>query len=93
MFEKMDLLDIVSISSKLKVLYVEDDEASRTQSLKLFNNYFKVIDIAHNGQEGFDRFKEYHEKTNDYYDLVITDIRMPIMDGITMCKEIYKLRI
>ncbi|MCS4469049.1 response regulator [Clostridium botulinum] len=38
--------------------------------------------MAENGQEGFELFKVYRP------DIVITDLRMPIMNGIDMIKKI-----
>lgn len=44
---------------------------------------FEVI-TAGNGKEGLEKCKEF------YPNLIITDIRMPIMNGIDMCIEIKK---
>ena len=88
---KSDLLSIVAITYDLKVLYVEDNKESRDQSSKLLSNYFSSIDIAIDGIDGLECYKNYILDTNDYYDLVITDIEMPKMNGISLCEEIYKI--
>ncbi len=65
-----------------KVLIV-DDEAyiRRVLEIKLKNKGYEVI-TAINGTEGLEKFNLYHP------DIVITDIKMPGMDGRTLCEEI-----
>lgn len=70
------------IASKLTLLYVEDDEVLRKSSLKLFRNIFKKVDFAVNGVEAL----EYYEKNS--YDVIITDIEMPGLDGLQMAEKI-----
>ncbi len=72
----------------LNVLYVEDDGALLESTKKVFDNYFKNVDIAVDGQEGLKLYIDYYKKNGVYYDLVITDINMPNMDGMAMSEEI-----
>lgn len=69
----------------LNVLYVEDEENIREPFSFLLKKYFKNVYIAKNGQEGLELYKKYNP------DIVITDIRMPVMDGIEMSKKIKEL--
>jgi DNA-binding response OmpR family regulator len=73
-----------NLKNKIKVLYVEDNEEARVQTIKLLENYFNNIDVAENGQDGFKMFQE------NKYHIVFTDLNMPVMDGITMIEEIRK---
>ena len=93
MISQVELKNLVSYSKNLKVLYVEDNQESRIQALKMFENYFTHIDVAVDGQDALQKYKKYFYDTNNYYDLVITDIRMPKMNGIDMSKAIYKLNL
>ena len=68
--------------SGLKILYVEDDAAAREQMLRILKRRAKEVLVACNGQEGLALFREHDPE------LVVTDIRMPVMDGLTMAKEI-----
>lgn len=77
---------ILEYSKVLTVLYVEDDAILQARTVKLFENYFKKVDLAHNGQDGLDKYNAFKKKTNAYYDIVITDIEMPKMSGIGMSK-------
>jgi len=93
MIEKSNLLETISNTKKLNVLYVEDNQTARQQAIKMFSNYFDFIDIAVDGVDGLESYSNYFYKNNKYYDLVISDISMPNMDGIEMSKEIYKINI
>ncbi|NOQ31407.1 MAG: response regulator [Helicobacteraceae bacterium] len=77
----------------MELFGVEDDKESRIQALKMFENYFSHIDVSVNGIDGLNKYENYFYDTNSYYDLVITDIQMPQMNGIDMSKAIYKLNI
>lgn len=70
------------MADKIKLLLVEDDPSFGTV-LKdyLFLNDFDVVH-AIDGDEGLNRFKR------DKFNLVVTDVMMPIKDGFTMAKEI-----
>lgn len=69
---------------KITVLYVEDEDTIRTNVEACFNYVFNVIS-AENGKSGLEKF------IDNKIDLVITDINMPIKDGISMIEEIRKI--
>jgi len=84
----IDFKNLIKRTKKLKILYVEDDKESRTQVVKTLDNFFEHIDIATNGIDGL---LQYKSKENNFYDLVISDINMPRMNGIDMIKNIFKI--
>ncbi len=69
-----------------KILIVEDQKASRITLGRILEKRFKHIFLAEDGLEGLKLFLE--EKP----EMVITDIRMPKMDGLKMIKEIKKVQ-
>ena len=69
----------------VKVLYVEDEDEVRSMTMQFLKKIFTHVDSAVDGQEGLDLFKE-----NDY-DMVITDLKMPRMNGRVMLSEIKEL--
>jgi CheY-like chemotaxis protein len=72
------------ILSNLSIVYVEDDELIREMVVKSLKRRIETIYEAGNGKEGLALIWQ-HKPT-----VVITDIEMPIMDGITMIKELRK---
>ena len=77
--------------SKKKIQYYQvllvDDEYYVRQSLlrrirNLENEDFKVIGEAENGEEALDMLRKHDIQ------LVITDIRMPVMDGLDLTRKI-----
>ncbi|MEA3352347.1 MAG: response regulator transcription factor [Campylobacterota bacterium] len=82
---KLSLL--LTKSKNFNILYVEDCEAVRKQTLKMLSNYFTNIQCAFNGADGLKLFR----KSRDKIDIIFTDINMPKMDGINMSKEIRKI--
>ncbi len=65
-----------------KLLIVEDDESVRTLSARALERAGHSVDIAADGAQGLDCIRA----TQGRYDLVVSDIRMPEMDGIEMAK-------
>lgn len=74
----------INLSKGIKLLYVEDNENSRIEVLEILEIFFQDIIVAVDGVEGLEKFR------NNDIDLIITDIHMPNMDGLTMANEIRK---
>ncbi len=81
---------ILENSKGLVVLYVEDDEMLRSSTANIFSNYFKQVDIAVDGQDGYDKYMDYKNSSGEYYDLIISDINMPHINGLEMSELINK---
>ena len=67
---------------RLRILLVEDQLMNRLFTVDLLQSRGHEVDEAENGQEALQRLGE---KT---YDLVLMDIRMPVMDGFSATRAI-----
>jgi CheY-like chemotaxis protein len=76
---------------QLNVLYVEDDIILIKSTTELFENYFKSVHIAENGELGLEKYKDFKEMNGHYYDLILTDINMPRMNGLEMSEQILEI--
>lgn len=78
--EKQEVKEDVSegdkLLKKLSVLVAEDDEISLIYLSKLFEGKCRRISFAKNGQEAVELYKN-----NGPFDVVLMDIKMPVMDG------------
>lgn len=84
--------EVLNYSSVLTVLYVEDDKGIREEMEEILEDFFQHVIIAKDGQEGLEKFNSYKEEFQVYPDLVLTDIRMPRLDGIEMSQKILSLQ-
>lgn len=65
-----------------KLLLVEDDESVRTLAARALERAGHSIDVAADGAQGLEQI----HAARGCYDLVVSDIRMPELDGIEMAK-------
>ncbi|KRA00487.1 MFS transporter [Mesorhizobium sp. Root157] len=70
-----------------KLLIVEDDESVRMFVGRTLERAGHQIDVAADGAQGLDLI----DAASGRYDLVVSDIRMPEMDGIDMAKAAARL--
>lgn len=66
----------------LTVLYVEDEHMLREQILESLKRKFLNVLVAKDGLEGLELYQEHTP------DLIISDIKMPNMDGLSMIEKI-----
>lgn len=84
----MDVKLVYEYSKELTVLYVEDNDDIRESTKRVFQNFFRQVDTAVNGIDGLDKYVNYKKENGKSYDLVLSDINMPKMDGLEMAKKI-----
>ena len=70
-------------------MYAEDEKRLKRGNSSNFKRFYKKQYIAQNGQEGLELFKQYENEI----DLIITDVNMPILNGLDMIKEIKKINL
>ncbi len=78
-------MELIKYSSDLQVLYAEDDEILRKNTLVFLRDVFIKVDEASNGIEALGMYK------NHKYDILITDLTMPgEIDGFDLVKSVRK---
>ena len=68
-----------------RLLLVEDNELNREIALEILQETGAQVDTANNGAQGVERFQG---SPAGYYDLILMDIQMPVMDGLKATRQI-----
>lgn len=68
-----------------RILVVEDNDINREIAVAILEKKKIKTEIAVNGQEAVEQFAKH---SPGYYDLILMDIRMPVMSGLTATKRI-----
>jgi len=77
-----NILKLQKIAADLSVLIVEDEDLINSQLRQYLEKFFKVVKTAFDGLEGLACFNKEH------FDIVVSDILMPKMNGIEMLQKI-----
>jgi DNA-binding response OmpR family regulator len=83
--------ELHKLTADKSILFVEDDSILRQSAQIMFKELFKRVDIAADGLEALQCYTNFYDKDLIHYDIVITDIKMPRMDGINLAQEIYNI--
>jgi signal transduction histidine kinase/CheY-like chemotaxis protein/HPt (histidine-containing phosphotransfer) domain-containing protein len=65
-----------------RILLVEDNEINQQVARELLSHAGPTVDVANHGQEALEKIAANH------YDLVLMDVQMPVMDGITATEKL-----
>lgn len=68
----------------MRILVVEDEHKIANSLKQGFEQESYAVDIAYSGEDGYDL-----ASTEDY-DIILLDLLLPVMDGITICKYLRK---
>lgn len=66
-----------------RILFAEDNALNQKVTLGLLNDTQATIEVANNGLEAINKLRE-----DSAFDVVLMDIQMPVMDGLTAAKRI-----
>ncbi len=86
--KKKDDFDINTIKGK-KILLVDDDAFNREIAITLLTESGFVVDFAESGQ---DAIEKYSSSPNGFYDIILMDLMMPIMNGYEATKQLRNIQ-
>lgn len=66
----------------MKILVVEDDQLVAHALAAVLNNQNYVVEVASDGQAAWDLIETFD------YDLILLDVILPKIDGISLCRQI-----
>jgi CheY-like chemotaxis protein len=69
-------------ATNTRVLVIDDDDDLRALVVRVVQQAGYAVDSASDGQAGLDRLEE------QTYDVIVCDLRMPGMDGVTFYREV-----
>ena len=78
--------EALEILKKVSILVAEDDEMARELIITVLKPYCDQVVGAKDGQDGLEKFKK------QGFDIVMSDIHMPVLNGFEMMNEIKKLK-
>ena len=70
------------MSRDYRLLYIEDEDSIREEYIDYFSIFFDTIYEAVDGEDGWDKYIKYKP------DIIIADISMPKLDGLSLVKKI-----
>jgi len=71
----------------MRILIVEDEHKIANSIKKGLEQETYAVDIAYDGEEGFDL------ASTEEFDLIILDLMLPKMDGVSICKKLREEKI
>jgi DNA-binding response OmpR family regulator len=83
---------ILEQTKRLSLLFVEDSDPLRTRMVAVLKEYFYRVESAIDGRDALEKYQAYYNTKQKHYDLVISDIQMPRMNGVELTVEIRSIR-
>ena len=81
----INIIELKQIASNINILYIEDELSIQKTMSKYLRKFFSSVTTANNGLEGLDFYKK------NKFDIIITDLSMPKMNGIDMISKIKEI--
>lgn len=81
----MNISDLAKKTKQLSLLFVEDEDSVRIETLSMLKILFNNVQEAVHGEDALEKYKQ------QQFDIVLTDINMPYMNGLKLSREILKI--
>lgn len=86
----IDYILLEKYTENLNVLLVDDDTSVQEETKELLADIFNFVETAFDGKEAIDKYKNFHNENGIYFDIVISDVHMPNVNGVELTKFIYE---
>ena len=83
--------ELIKYTKKLNVLFAEDHQELRENTTEILSTFFAEVVSASNGQEALNIYTDYIKDGSKHFDIVLTDIQMPKLDGVELTEAIYDI--
>ncbi|MCK9455420.1 response regulator transcription factor [Sulfurimonas sp.] len=83
--------ELLTHTKKLSVLFAEDHDDLRDNTRDILKSFFNQVHSAVNGEEAIKMYKEYYLKESKYYDIILSDIQMPRINGVELVETLYRI--
>jgi len=87
----MQFKEIIQYTENLNLLYIEEDLNIIKDTIEILNIFFKKIDIEMDGEGALESYKRDFYQRGKYYDIIITESNLPIINGDILISEIKKI--
>ncbi len=84
----MDYKKLFSQTKDLSLLLVEDYKPLCDEMEEVLEDLFDIVNVASDGSEALKLYQAYNTMYKTNYDIVITDIQMPVLNGIELTKRL-----
>lgn len=87
----MQFKEIIQYTENLKLLYIEEDLDTMKNTIEILNSFFNNVDIAMDGASALETYKRDFYKRGKYYDIIITESNLPVINGDILINKIKEL--
>jgi DNA-binding response OmpR family regulator len=87
----VDYKTLSAQTGNLSLLLVEDYKPLLHDMAEMLEMFFKSVTLASDGKEALSLYRTQHDIHKKGFDLIISDIQMPFMDGVALSKSIRQL--
>lgn len=83
--------ELLTHTKGLSILFAEDHDDLRDNTREILKTFFGQVHSATNGEEAIKKYKEFYTKESKYYDIILSDIQMPRVNGVELVESIYNI--
>ena len=83
--------ELLTYTRSLSILFVEDHDDLRENTTEILKNFFLEVDSASNGEEALKKYRDYYNDNLKFYDIVLSDIQMPRLNGVELTEQVYNI--